>query len=260
MLRNYKINTIHFSDDNTFRNEQEALQLCDIINKLTNHQGIPWRCATRINTLSNLSADTYQKLVHSGCEGVVVGIESGVDRVLKLMGKGITVSQIQRALRCLADNGLERNLFCFLFNFTGETEKEAIKTVHLVRKTRLMLPKSIIMLHVYFPGASDNKNIPLERVKSSPLSKIFERYYEEHIRNYRVGGTPINILRYYLNVSEEKTSQGIDTFTLLRKIQQKIIQLRIKYGIFALPFEYYISNIVIRKVKKALAWVKAAQN
>ncbi len=250
LLKNYKINTIHFSDDNTFRNEQEALQLCDTINKLTNHYGIPWRCATRINTLCNLSAETFKRLSDSGCEGVVVGIESGNDRVLKLMGKGITVSQIHKALRCLADNGLEKNLFSFLFNFTGETKKEAIETLRLACKIRLMLPKSIIMLHIYFPGASDSSIIPLEMVKSSPLSAVFEQYYDEHIRNYRIDGTPVNILRYYINASQETERLKTVCLSLLRKIQQILIRLRIKYGIFALPFEYYLSNIVIRKIRK----------
>lgn len=257
LLRHHNISAIHFSDDNTFRNEQEALQFCDIINQLTNRRGIPWRCATRINTLSNLSADTYQKLVRSGSEGVVVGIESGVDRVLKLMGKGITVSQIERSLRCLADNGLSSNLFSFLFNFTGETKKEALKTLRLVRKTRWMLPGSTIMLHVYFPGASDSSTVPLNLAKSLPFSEIFERYYEEHIRNYRVGRTPINVLRYYLNASEVKVNQRSGKFLLLRKVQQKTILFRIKYGIFALPFEYYISSIVVKRIRKAWIWVKS---
>ncbi|KKL20253.1 hypothetical protein LCGC14_2457330, partial [marine sediment metagenome] len=248
LLRTYKVNTIHFSDDNTFRNEQEALQLCDTINKLTNHQGIPWRCATRINTLCNLSAETYKRLADSGCEGVVVGIESGVNRVLKLMGKDITVPQIHKALQCLTDNGLEKNLFSFLFNFTGETKKEAIATLRMACKTRLMLPKSIIMLHIYFPGASDNSVIPLEMAKYSPLSAIFEQYYDEHIRNYRVGNTSINVLRYYINASQETKSPKTARSSLLRKIQQVLIQLRIKHGMFALPFEYYLSN-TIRKAK-----------
>ncbi|MHC4396877.1 MAG: B12-binding domain-containing radical SAM protein [Planctomycetota bacterium] len=252
LLRNYKIETIHFSDDNTFRNEQEALQLCDIINKLTNHQGIPWRCATRINTLCDLSAETYKKLADSGCEGVVVGIESGVDRVLKLMGKGITVSQIHKALRCLTDNGLEKNLFSFLFNFTGETKKEAIETLRMACTTRLMLPKSIIMLHIYFPGASDSSVIPFEMAKSSPLSAVFEQYYDEHIRNYRVGDTPMNILRYYINASQETERPKAVRLLSLRKIQQMLIQLRIKHGMFALPFEYYLSNTVIRKAKSII--------
>lgn len=174
------------------------------------------RCATRINTLCDLSAETYKRLAGSGCEGVVVGIESGVDRVLKLMGKGISVSQIHKALQCLSKNGLEKNLFSFLFNFTG---------------------------------ASDSSAIPLEMASSLPLSAVFEQYYDKHIRNYRVAGAPMNILRYNINTSQETARSKAARLSSLRNMQQMLIQYRIKHGLFALPFEYYLSNNVIRKAK-----------
>jgi radical SAM superfamily enzyme YgiQ (UPF0313 family) len=124
-LGEHNINTIHFSDDNTFRNDAEALELCEIVMSVTNGKGIPWRCATRIDTMSRLSRTTCESLAASGCKGVVVGIESGVDRVLKLMRKDITVSQIHKALAAIRENGLDETLFFFLFGFTGETKKEA---------------------------------------------------------------------------------------------------------------------------------------
>jgi len=250
LLHNYNINTIHFSDDNTFRNEQEALQLCDIINKVAPRHAIPWRCATRINTLCNLSLNTYKTLSGSGCEGVVVGVESGVDRVLKLMGKGITVSQINQALQRLTSNGLDKNLFSFLFNFTGETKKEAIETLKLVCRTRMKFPKSIIMMHIYFPGASDSNYVPLDKVRHSPMSVLFEKYYDKYIRNYCVANTPMNILRYYINASQDMEKVEYLGFRLLLKIIYKgLIKLRIKYCIFCLPYEYYLSNIIINKIK-----------
>jgi anaerobic magnesium-protoporphyrin IX monomethyl ester cyclase len=257
LLKRHKISTIHFSDDNTFRNDREAVQLCNTISRLSNHREIPWRCATRIKTLSNLSGDTYKKLTERGCEGVVVGIESGVDRVLNLMQKGIDVSVTQKALKHLAANGLDKNLFSFLFNFTGETQKEAMETLKLVRKTRLMFPKSIIMLHVYFPGASESKTVPLEVAKNLPFSKIFEQHYQEHIRNYRVGRTPINILRFFLNASEERIQQRM---SFLRTLRYKTIHFRIKNGIFKFPFEYYLSVVIVKRIKKLLVRINSHQN
>jgi len=253
LLKHHTVTSIHFSDDNTFRNNHEALQLCRGINDLTNNTGIPWRCATRIDTLSNLSADTYQKLAAAGCEGVVVGIESGVDRVLQLMGKGINVSQTEKALGRLVNNGLHKNLFSFLFNFPGETKDEATKTLRLACKTRLMSPKSIIMLHVFFPGASDSSSVPLDTSKtySPPLSEIFDQYYTDHIRNYSVGRIRMNVLRYYFNASEQNESKGRRRFEFLRRLRYRLIQLRVKHCFFAIPFEYYLLK-VIKRIKKPL--------
>lgn len=259
LLQNYKITAIHFSDDNTFRNDTEALELCDIIRLVTHGKNIPWRCVTRIDTLSRLSNGTYEKLVASGCKGVVTGIESGVDRVLQLMRKCTTVSQIHKAFKAMADNGLHMNLFSFLFGFTGETKKEANKTLALARKTRVKFPHSDITLHVYFPGASDACWLPSEVPQSltSRLSEIFAKYYAKHITNYRLVGIHIRILRYYFGASKRREGDSAGRARSLRSMYQKLVLLRIKYGIFALPFEYYLSNFFMKNIKKCLGGLKS---
>ncbi|MHC4211874.1 MAG: B12-binding domain-containing radical SAM protein [Planctomycetota bacterium] len=250
LFAKYKITTLHFSDDNTFRDDSEALELCDIVKSLTNGKGIPWRCATRIDTLSCLSNETLRKMADSGCKGVVVGIESGCDRVLKLMNKAITVSQIRKALSALLQNGLSENLFSFLFDFTGESLKESRETLNFARKTRLMFPDSDITLHVYFPGASnlDWLESDIDKFSASGLSDLFEDYYANHIINYHVGWTNIKFLRYYFGISRRKDS-SIGRFSFLRKLFRQTKHLRIKYGIFILPFEYYFSRLRSKIVK-----------
>lgn len=259
VLQKHKIAAIHFSDDNTFRNDAEALELCDIVRLVTHGKGIPWRCATRIDTLSRLSNNAYEKLVMSGCKGVVAGIESGVDRILELMRKDITVSQIQKAFEAMTDNGLHMNLFSFLFGFTGETKKEAKKTLALARKTRMKFPLSDITLHVYFPGASDACWLPSEVPQSltSRLSEIFAKYYAKHITNYRLAGIRIRILRYYFGASKCREGDLSGRARFLRSMYQKLVLLRIKYGIFALPFEYYLSNFFIKNLKEYLGGLRS---
>jgi len=253
-LREHKINTIHFSDDNTFRNDAEALALCEIVMSVTDGKGMPWRCATRIDTMSGLSESTYEKLVASGCKGVVVGIESGVDRVLKLMRKGITVSQIHRALAAIRDNGLDESLFFFLFGFTGETKREAEQTLGLAREVRRMLAGCDISLHVYFPGASDSAWLreDLSGAEASRLSEAFADYYARHITGYRVSGTRMRTLRYYFGASRRREESPAGRTSLLRRLLRKLALCRIKYGVFALPFEYYFSSVVLKHLRKAM--------
>jgi anaerobic magnesium-protoporphyrin IX monomethyl ester cyclase len=250
LLAKHEITTLHFSDDNTFRNDSEALELCDIVKSLTNGNGIPWRCATRIDTLSCLSNQTLRKMADSGCKGVVVGIESGCDRVLKLMNKAITVSQTRKALAALLQNGLSENLFSFLLGFTGESLKESRETLKFARNTRLMFPDSDITLHVYFPGASnlDWLETDIDKSSASQLSDLFEDYYDNHITNYRVGWTNIKVLRYYFGTSRRKNN-SIGRFAFLRNLFRQIKRVRIKYGIFILTFEYYFSRLRSRTGK-----------
>jgi len=222
VIKGNETTAIHFSDDNSFRGDTEAQELCDIVRQVTSGNCLPWRCATRIDTLSNLSKETFERLAASGCKGVVVGIESGVDRVLELMRKRITVSQINRALNLLADNGLAKSLFFFLFDFTGETKKEAERTLALVRKTRVKLPYSDISLHVYFPGASDagwlGADIP--PALASRQSEIFAKYYAEHITNYRLAGKVMRMWRYYFAASKRREGRVGGARGYLRNVYQ----------------------------------------
>lgn len=263
ILQNHKVTSIHFSDDNTFRDDAQALELCDIIRLATDGKNIPWRCSTRIDTLSRLSSgETVKKLAANGCKGVVVGIESGVDRVLQLMRKDITVPQIHKALKSIRDNGLHRNLFFFLFGFTGETQKEAEKTLRLARKTRCMFPYSDIALSVYFPGVSDASWFPVEMPAylASRQSEIFAKYYVDHITSYRLVGKPLRILRYYFAACKSRKDNPAGGLRFLRNMHRKLALLRVKYGFFALPFEYYLSELVIKTIKKYLGRPKGNRN
>ncbi|MHC5060697.1 MAG: B12-binding domain-containing radical SAM protein [Planctomycetota bacterium] len=249
LLQNSKVRSIHFSNDHAFRNNAEALELCNILKLVTNTRNVPWRCAARIDVLSRLSDKTYEELTTTGCKGFVVGIESGVDKVLQLMKKDITETQIYKALKSMSKHNLSKNLFFFLFNFPGETEKEALKSLKLARKIRLSFPKADIALSVYFPGYVYTNWLPknILTIIDSNFSKFFDHYYDKHIRNFQLAGVHLKILRYYFNVCKIK-----ETTDFVRRMYRKWILLRIKTGIFIFPFEYYLSNIVIKKIRKIL--------
>jgi radical SAM superfamily enzyme YgiQ (UPF0313 family) len=166
------------------------------------------------------------------------------------MRKGTTVPQIKRALKSLLDNGLHMNLFS---GFIGETKKEAKRTLTLARKIRLMFPLSDITLHVYFPGASDATWL-LSDVQSSltsRLSEIFAKYYAQYITNYRLTGVHIRIVRNYFGASKRREENPAHRGRSLRSMYKKLMLLRIKCGFFAVPFEYYLSNL-IKNIRKYL--------
>ena len=118
----------------------------------------------------------------------------------------------------------------------------------------MMLPYSDISLHVYFPGASDPSWLALDipPALASRQSEMFAKYYAEHITNYRVGGKTMRVLRYYFGASRRKEDNPDSTAGPLRKTYQKLLLLRIKCGIFALPFEYYVSNFFIKTIEECI--------
>lgn len=66
-------------------------------------------------------------LAASGCVAVSFGYESGTQRILDLIDKGVTIANVPGVLRELADNGIAAQIMGFT-DFPTETSEEALAT------------------------------------------------------------------------------------------------------------------------------------
>jgi radical SAM superfamily enzyme YgiQ (UPF0313 family) len=74
-------------------------------------------------------------LARAGCENVWMGAESGSQKVLDAMEKGIRVDQIFRATRLLRSRGIRVSFF-LQFGYPGEEWSDIEKTLAMVRAAR----------------------------------------------------------------------------------------------------------------------------
>jgi anaerobic magnesium-protoporphyrin IX monomethyl ester cyclase len=79
--------------------------------------------------------ERYQAMARAGCFRLFYGVESGSDRVLKLMNKHYTAEEAGRALRWGHEAGIE-NLVNFICGFPGETEEDFEETLRFVERNR----------------------------------------------------------------------------------------------------------------------------
>ena len=128
---------IHIEDDGFTTDLERAKTICRKLIEAKSH--MPW---TLINGIRVDQADEelFGLLKEAGCYQVAFGIESGDDRVLKRIHKGISVSQIERAVELAAKAKLETFGF-FLFGLSGETEESMIRTIDLARRLPLTIAK-----------------------------------------------------------------------------------------------------------------------
>jgi radical SAM superfamily enzyme YgiQ (UPF0313 family) len=82
-----------------------------------------------------MTRDTVNALRRAGCAEVWMGAESGSQRILDAMEKGIQVEQIYRARENLSRHGIRTGLF-LQFGYRGETWHEIEATVRMVRETK----------------------------------------------------------------------------------------------------------------------------
>jgi anaerobic magnesium-protoporphyrin IX monomethyl ester cyclase len=117
--------------DSTFTADRgHVTQICDEI--LDRKLSFPWECEIRIGTVDR---QLLEKMRSAGCYYVDVGVESGSQKVLNLMRKGITVEEAEETINMCHEAGLKIKAF-FSFGHIGEYPEDAEKTFQFIDRNR----------------------------------------------------------------------------------------------------------------------------
>jgi radical SAM superfamily enzyme YgiQ (UPF0313 family) len=93
---------------------------------------VPFRMQSRCDLMTR---DTVESLKRAGCVEVWMGAESGSQKVLDAMEKGVRVEQIHEARRNLGRHGV-RACFFLQLGYLGEEWEDLEQTIQMVRETR----------------------------------------------------------------------------------------------------------------------------
>ena len=93
---------------------------------------VPFECITRADRLSEPVAEA---LAEMGCARVWVGSESGSQRVLDSMQRGVRVEQVQNAIDLLKTRGVAAGMF-LMWGYEGEQLEDIEATVDHVKRCR----------------------------------------------------------------------------------------------------------------------------
>jgi len=142
----YGTTQFSFKDDSFTVNRRRVEELCDKI--IAERLGINWECATRVDLVTG---ELLLKMKKAGCNSVKVGIESGSERVLKQMNKGITHGQVRYAAQLFKKVGIFWTGY-FMMGVPGETADDIYKTLELMYEVK----PDFASIGVYepFPGTA----------------------------------------------------------------------------------------------------------
>lgn len=93
---------------------------------------IPFECITRADRMNKKVAATLAEL---GCFRVWIGSESGSQRILNAMQRGVTVEQVQDAVSSCKEHGIQTGMF-LMWGFDGEEIEDIEATVRHVKECR----------------------------------------------------------------------------------------------------------------------------
>jgi radical SAM superfamily enzyme YgiQ (UPF0313 family) len=126
----YGVQHIWFGDDVFALNHHWVQEFANEIEAM--HCALPFKIQSRADLMTHT---TVAGLKRAGCTEVWMGAESGSQKILNAMDKGLRVSDVVTARSRLADENI-RACYFLQFGYPGETWEDIQQTIALVRNTR----------------------------------------------------------------------------------------------------------------------------
>lgn len=218
----YKIEAIKFYDDNFFVNKNRALEILQAIN-------LPSHVEVRIDVIDDALAAELQKLK---IFDMLIGLESGSNRILELIDKRFTVDRLKAGVEIIKKYNLHAT-YSFIVGLPTETKEEFQKTIDLMYEIFKIHPQAGFTLGVYLPY---------------PGSRLYQFSLEHGFcppaRTYDWG----EIDRFRKNfkspwINAKKVWAIRECFKIMSweiKILKKWFEFRVKHNFYLLPWDIYL--------------------
>jgi len=147
LIKNTGINGVKFYDANFFASIKRSMSIAE---KLCKYK-IKWAASGHPATLLSFNDEQWKLLKKSGCNRILIGLESGSQAVLDSIHKGY---KVDRALE-LANKLKEYDIvgsFTFIVGFPDQVDDDEVrKTIELARKIRKVSLIHECKIHFYAP-------------------------------------------------------------------------------------------------------------
>jgi len=120
-----------FGDDNFTLKRSRVYEICDLL-ITKNLAGIEIGLGNGIRA-DRVNVDMLRRMKEAGFSYVAFGVEGGNDKMLTLLRKGESMSQIEKGVKAAVDAGFPVHLF-FLLGAPGETEEDVKDSVKFALK------------------------------------------------------------------------------------------------------------------------------
>jgi anaerobic magnesium-protoporphyrin IX monomethyl ester cyclase len=186
-----------------------------------------------------LVEDTVAALADSGAHTVWIGAESGSQKILDAMDKGITIEQVRQATKLLKDKGIKVAFF-LQFGYPGENRDDIDSTIRMVLE---LMPDEVgISVSYPLPGTKFYENVKdqLREKKnwtdSDDLDVMFHSTYSNAY--YR------QLHRYVHSIYRKQKG-----YNVLKKLFAAPLRLTSKELRSGLATFYYIPSAIAQRAK-----------
>jgi len=147
LVETYKLDHIWFCDELFFVEKNKVRAIAEHL--IEKNYNITWESNARVDQFNDrlLDDELLALIKKSGCFALRMGMESGSNRILKLMKKDCVVDDVTKAVQQCEKYGIIP-IGNFIIGFPTETREEMITTAKLILKLKDMSPNGLF----YSPG------------------------------------------------------------------------------------------------------------
>ena len=190
----YGVKRFYFSDDNFNLDANYAKELCHAI--MDNNLKIQFLCEASIVPFDQELMELLRK---AGCIRLKFGMESGSDRILKLMKKGITTAQIRKTCSLAKQASIPYTLYVMI-GMPSETPAEMRQTLDLAREmdadyVSLSVATPQIGTQLYKMALAQGVDIP---------SESWESFYHQSRGTVLNSNVTPSLIEEFLALNEQK--------------------------------------------------------
>jgi radical SAM superfamily enzyme YgiQ (UPF0313 family) len=255
LVKTYNVWRIHFFDDCFFIDLERVKQICRMV--IDRKLSIKWSAQIRAGDIQRFDDELWTLVKGSGCVWLVMGLESGSQRMLDLIRKDEKVEDSIIAYEKIVLHRLNPGA-AFIFGIPGERWEDVLATIKLVVKLKAIYPEATFSFFFYTP------------YPGTPLFEMALKYGLERPKSLqewsRFTGTRINIpwvndsyldrlkkiLRFYFPLAyptselREKLQNLNFIFRIASNVLRPLAYFRLKNNFFMFPIEWLVYKEFIK--------------
>lgn len=135
----YGIPGFNFQDDTWGSSRRHCTAICEEIIARGLGSKIRWFCGPRIDSVDRELLTLMEK---AGCVALGYGIETGTDRILEAIRKGITTEQIRETVKLTGELGFEYVNLNLMISLPGQTLADIDETIRFFQELHRYIPQN----------------------------------------------------------------------------------------------------------------------
>jgi len=245
----FKVDGVEFQDLTSFVDLQRMKEIAELM--IREKVDLFWNTCGRVNDVLRMDSKYIDLMEKSNLKRFGVGVESGSERILRMIKKGITIKQVLAVSKKLSKTKIEP-IYSFMAGFPTETQRELRMTSNLV--IRLLKENPVAkttIIHCYRPiPGNELFNVSVKHGLKPPTTlEEWSKYTMEWINHPWLSKkmqkeiSALNFLSLFLDKKYEEVDDPL--VRAFAQVYKPLALYRVKNHNFNFMIEPYFKKIYV---------------